>query len=110
PDGMEWYPAGHLVVWAAILGAAVVVAGMLHFGTDEDSFRASLRSFLERMVGATRRTASDAPASPPSVDTGRIIAFLIAVLPPPSVLGLARTAFDLRGRAARRNSSTHPRT
>src|SRR5258708_26733656 len=57
PGGLGWYPAGHLVVCAAILGASVVIAGMLHFGTDEDSFRASLRSFLERMFPAAGRTA-----------------------------------------------------
>jgi hypothetical protein len=96
PDGMEWYPAGHLVVWAAILGAAVVAAGMLHFGTDEDSFRAALRSFLERMVGAARRTASDTPALPPSVDTTRIVDFLIAVLPPTAaVFTTATNMFNL---------------
>src|SRR6266550_8986916 len=33
PEGLEWYPAGHLVVWAAILGTLVVIAGILHFGT-----------------------------------------------------------------------------
>ena len=59
PDGLEWYPVGHLVVWAAILGASVVIAGMLHFGTDEESFRASLRSFLERMLrGGARGDAA----------------------------------------------------
>jgi hypothetical protein len=54
PDGLEWYPVGHLVVWAAILGASVVIAGMLHFGTDEESFRATLRNFLERMLRGGR--------------------------------------------------------
>jgi hypothetical protein len=83
PGGLEWYPAGHIVVWAAILGAAVVGAGMLHFGTDEDSFRASLRGFLERMFRAAGGVASDAPVPlPPSADSGRVVDFLIAVLPP----------------------------
>ena len=96
PDGMEWYPVGHLVVWAAILGALVVVAGMLHFGTDEDSFRAALRRFLERMLDATRRTTSDAPAAPASVDSNRIIDFLIAVLPPTAaVFTTATNMFNL---------------
>src|SRR4029079_15306006 len=40
---LEWYPVGHLVFWAAIISAVLVVIGMLHFGTDEASFRASLR-------------------------------------------------------------------
>jgi hypothetical protein len=80
---MEWYPAGHLVVWAAILGASVVIAGMLHFGTDEASFQATLRNFLERMFRAAGRTTADAPVPlPPSTDSARVIDVLIAILPP----------------------------
>jgi hypothetical protein len=96
PDGMEWYPAGHLVVWAAILGAAVVVAGMLHFGTDEESFLAALRNFLERMFRASDSLPKDAPMPPPSADRSKIIAFLIAVLPPTAaVFTTATNMFNL---------------
>ena len=48
PDGLEWYPVGHLVFWAAIIGAAIVIAGMLTLGSDLDSFRSSLRSEIGR--------------------------------------------------------------
>ena len=97
PGGLEWYPAGHLVVWAAILGTAVVIAGMLHFGTDEASFRASLRSFLERMSRTAGGVASDASAPlPSSADSSRIIDFLIAALPPiAAVLTTATNMFNL---------------
>ena len=50
PDGLEWYPVGHLVFWAAIIGAAIVITGMLTLGTDLENFRNSLRSSLERML------------------------------------------------------------
>jgi hypothetical protein len=81
PDGLEWYPVGHLVVWAAILGAGVVVAGMLHFGTDEESFRSSLRSFMDRMLRGGR--APGMPGDlPQGTDMGRVIDFLIIALPP----------------------------
>src|ERR1041385_5689132 len=50
PDGLEWYPVGHLVFWAAIFGAAIVIAGILTLGTDLESFRNSFRSGLERML------------------------------------------------------------
>jgi len=36
---LEWYPVGNLVLWAAVLGALVVVAAIPQFGTDEDTFR-----------------------------------------------------------------------
>jgi hypothetical protein len=83
PGGMEWYPAGSLVVWAAILGAGAVAAGMLYFGTDEPSFRASLRSFFERMIGAAERLGADTPIPMPrESDRGRLLDIMVAVLPP----------------------------
>ncbi len=60
PGGMEWYPVGRIVVWAAILGAMVVIAAIPNFGLDEDSFRAGLRKVFERMLQAQSR-AADAP-------------------------------------------------
>ena len=82
PDGLEWYPVGHLVVWAAILGAGVVVAGMLHFGTDEESFRSSLRSFMERMLRGGARAPTLPAELPQGTDMGRVIDFLVIALPP----------------------------
>jgi Predicted membrane protein (DUF2232) len=80
PDGLEWYPAGHLVTWSAILGAVVVAAGILHFGTNEDSFRTALRGFLERML----RTAGGAaqPPGTPNTDINRLIDVMVILLPP----------------------------
>lgn len=77
PDGLEWYPVGHLVMWAALLSAGIVIAAILNFGTDEESFRAALRRGLERMLRVQPRT----PAGPP-VDSGRFIDFLLVALPP----------------------------
>jgi hypothetical protein len=82
PDGLEWYPVGHLVVWAAILGAGVVVAGMLHFGTDEESYRSSLRTFMERMLRGGTRTPTLPAELPQGTDMGRVIDFLVVALPP----------------------------
>jgi hypothetical protein len=92
PGGMEWYPTGHLVVWAAILGAAAVSAGMLYFGTDEASFRASLRGFLERMLSAAERMGADTPMPlPPQADRGRVLDVLVAILPPTAAVFTAAT-------------------
>src|ERR1041385_7195856 len=34
PDELEWYPPGRLVVWAAALGALMVLIGLSQIGTD----------------------------------------------------------------------------
>jgi hypothetical protein len=82
-DGLEWYPVGHLVVWAAMVGALVVIAAMLNFGTDEDTFRSTLRSGLERMLRVADRLPAGAPARvPPASEPNRLIEFLVQALPP----------------------------
>jgi len=81
PGGLEWYPVGHLVFWAAIVGAAVVIAGILTLGGDLEGFRASLRSGLERMLRIDARPPS-APGSRPLAEPSRLVDVLVAVLPP----------------------------
>jgi hypothetical protein len=58
PDAhLLWYPVGHLVVWAALLAALLIVAAILQAGADLDGFRAELRTWFERIL----RAQSQAP-------------------------------------------------
>ena len=83
PDKLEWYPVGHLVYWAALLGGLIVIAAMLNFGTDEESFRASLRSALERTFHVQEAAPSSPGAPAPRLrEPTRLIDFLVAALPP----------------------------
>jgi hypothetical protein len=50
PHDLEWYPVGHLVIWAALLGTAILIAALPTLGLDEDTFRASLRRGIERIL------------------------------------------------------------
>jgi len=75
---LEWYPPGRLVLWSAILAAAVVCIGVLNFGTDVDTFRASLRDAIERII----QIKVDAPASSQKTTQTTIIDFMIAAIPP----------------------------
>jgi len=79
--GMEWYPVGRIVVWAALLGAAVVIAVIPNFGFDEESFRSGLRNVFERMLRAQTRASAEAPLSLPGVDADKLVNFLVAVIP-----------------------------
>src|SRR6476660_10554996 len=92
PDGLEWYPVGHLVFWAAIIGAAIVIAGMLTLGTDLENFRNSLRSGLERTLKMPARAPSNPGGAAPDVsDPSRLIDILVAVLPPAAAVLAAIT-------------------
>src|SRR6185295_16062873 len=71
------------VFWAAIISAILVVIGMLHFGTDEASFRASLRKGLERMFQVSERAPAGAGApAAPRPELTRLIDLMVVALPP----------------------------
>jgi hypothetical protein len=48
--GLEWYPVGRLVLWAAIIGTLIVAAAIPNFGTDQASLQAGLRKTYERIL------------------------------------------------------------
>jgi hypothetical protein len=75
PNDMEWYPAGSLVVWAAILGALIVIAALINFGSGEEGFRAALRNGLERVLQFQSRKGQ-------MPDINRLVDFLVLALPP----------------------------
>ena len=77
PDAMEWYPAGRIVLWAAVLAALVVTIGIFNLGTDLESFRNSLQQALERIV----RLQVQSP-SKPGAEKRDIITFLVNAIPP----------------------------
>ncbi len=79
---VEWYPAGSLVFWSAILGAAVMLVVIPFYGIDLQTFQATLRKVLETAL----RLESDQPSGGASAlhatDQDRFIDFLVAVMPP----------------------------
>jgi hypothetical protein len=82
---MEWYPPGRLVVWAAILGAMVIMVALTLFGGDEATaqVKALLRNAFERMPRSqTDIPAGEAPAIPGVSDPDRRIDILVALIPP----------------------------
>jgi hypothetical protein len=91
-ENLEWYPAGRLVVWTAVLGALVAIAAIVvviavfvmpQLSSDQASFDAALRSVLERMLRAQTGTPANAPLSFPGLsDPSRLIDVLAIIVPP----------------------------
>jgi hypothetical protein len=79
---MEWYPPGRLVLWAAIVGAAVVVGALAMFGGDEATIRHGLRGALDQILRVQTGAGEDAPLQFPGVDDAdRVVEMLVSVLP-----------------------------
>jgi hypothetical protein len=80
-SNLEWYPTGRLVLWAAVLGTAMVVVSlMITFGTDWPTFQAELRKVTEEIVELQARAGRD-PAAAQRLTTKEMIDALTATLP-----------------------------
>jgi hypothetical protein len=79
PETMEWYPAGRLVVWAAIVSALTVIAAIPSFGLDEETFRSGLRASFERVL--KMQSPADMPADIRAIDPGKVVDLLAAIIP-----------------------------
>lgn len=82
-ENLEWYPVGRLLIWTAVLSTLVVAAAIPALGGDADSFHAGLRRGFERILRIQTRIPAGAPLVIPGVkDTGRLLDFLVMVIPP----------------------------
>jgi hypothetical protein len=88
----EWYPSGRLVLWAAIIGAALVIIAIPNFGTDKESFQAGLRAAFEHAIEIQSRPSGPALGA----DAERVIDILVAAIPPAAaVLATIINVFNL---------------
>jgi hypothetical protein len=76
---LEWYPAGRLVLWAAVIGTLVVVAAIPNFGMDQQSVQAALRKAYERILR----------------DQSLIDMLVVAIPPAAAVFSTVTTLFNL---------------
>jgi hypothetical protein len=77
---LEWYPAGRLVIWAALLGSLIVVAVMVRFGLDAESIQAGLKRALE-LLFQVQGSGGGAPSLPGAIDPNEFIAWLATWIP-----------------------------
>jgi predicted membrane protein DUF2232 len=89
---MEWYPPGRLVLWAAAIGAAVVVGALATFGGDEATIRHGLSGALEQILRLQTGAPEDAPLQLPGIqDAERVVEMLVSMLPPAAAVIAAVT-------------------
>ena len=90
PDqsGFEWYPVGRVVLWAAVLGAAIVTIGILQIGTDQETIRATLRKGFDEIIrGQIPASAGGGTVLTP-VERGRLLDVFVVLFPPAAAVSL----------------------
>lgn len=92
---LDWYPIGRVLLWAAILGTLAVVSAIPTLGLDKETFQTSLRNGFEQIIQAQGQGPRMKEALDPAA-TGRLLDFLVAVLPPAAaVLSTVINIIDL---------------
>lgn len=91
-EQVEWYPAGRLVFWAALLGGLIVTAAIPQFGDDAESVRATLKSGFERVFRLQTGASADAPLTLPGVSDPNLLFELLARAIPPAAAMLTTAA------------------
>jgi len=82
-DGeLEWYPSGRLVLWAAMSGAVIIMAGLSQLGSGEATIRDTLRSIFEQILRAQQHILAGEPLTVRGVaDPDRLIDILVMLVP-----------------------------
>jgi hypothetical protein len=83
PDGsLEWFPAGRLVLAAAIIAGITISIVIPFIGLDYDSYRASMGRVIERTLRFQTNTPAGQPLKlPGGADATPLIAALVLALP-----------------------------
>lgn len=85
-DTLEWYPVGRLVAWATVMAAIFVVAVLIFsFGIDADSYRSAMS---KAMTEALSRFFVENPDLAGGASE-RLVAFLVASMPPTAAVATA---------------------
>lgn len=48
--GIEWYPVGRIVIWAAVISGAMSVAAMLLLGPDLETLKTAIRKLVDEVL------------------------------------------------------------
>jgi hypothetical protein len=93
PTSIEWYPVGRIVVWTAIIAAAVALVSMLRHGFDIAAVQAGQRGELERALRFLAGLPADTPLQSPGIrDLDRLLDVLVLIAPPMKAIGLTLTS------------------
>lgn len=105
-DGtLEWFPAGSLVIAAAVLAALATALTVPALGLDVETYRATLRDGFERVLRAQTNTPAGQPLQLPGGRDSKDVLNVLALIMPPfaalMTMGTSLLNLWLAGRIAR---------
>jgi len=90
----EWYPPGHIVAWASVIGGALILPSLATFGFSLEAYQSSIRDIFDQLIsGGAAGPPSDLP---PELNAEQLAAFFVRYMPPVSaILWMATTLANM---------------
>ena len=94
-SAVEWYPAGRLVIWSAVLAGAMAISVLMLVGGDLDTLRKALSEFVKSAIEAGL-PAGDGTTQLSDAEVASISEIALSVLPAASAMTwMASLLFNL---------------
>lgn len=84
-SAVEWYPAGRLVIWSAVLAGAMAISVLMLVGGDLDTLRKALAEFVKSAIEAGLPTG-DGTAKLSEAEVASLSEIALSVLPAASAM------------------------
>jgi hypothetical protein len=102
---LEWYPAGRIVLWAAVIATGTTALTIPAFGFDIETYRATLRQVFDHLLHLQLGIPAGQDLKLPNgSDAGKVLELLVLIVPPmAAALAMVTNLFNLwiAGRIAR---------
>jgi hypothetical protein len=85
-EAREWYPAGRLIVWAAVLAGLMAIAMLMILGGDLEALRKSLADFIKATLASGLAPGTDGQVQLSEAEVASLSEIALGVLPAASAM------------------------
>jgi len=86
PDAREWYPAGRLIVWSAVMAGLMGITSLMLLGGDLDLLRKTLGEFVKTSIVSGLPRGAGQPVELSDAEVAALGEIALSVLPAASTM------------------------
>lgn len=86
PAAVEWYPAGRLIVWAAVMAGLMAIAMLMILGGDLEALRRALADFIKATLESGLAPGTDGKVQLSEAEVASLSEIALGVLPAASAM------------------------
>lgn len=95
-SAVEWYPAGRIVIWAAVMAGLMGLATLVLLGGDLETLRKALADFIKTAIAASGLPGAEGPTQISEAEVAALSEIALSMLPGASAMSwMASLLFNL---------------